>query len=93
MARLLGPCRTAAASRPCPGLSLQGSAALPAAASSALGDAGPRVVDELMVHVAPVLLGDGVRLFGHPGGTKVKFERISCTHAAKVTNLWLRAVT
>jgi dihydrofolate reductase len=51
------------------------------------------VVDELLVHVAPVLLGDGVRLFGHPGGTKVKFERVSCTHAARVTNLWLRAVT
>lgn len=51
------------------------------------------VIDELLVHVAPVLLGDGVRLFGHPGGTRVKFERVSCTHGAKVTNLWLRAVT
>ena len=49
-------------------------------------------VDELLVHVAPVLLGDGVRLFDHPGGTRVAFERISCTHTAKVTNLWLRTV-
>ncbi len=53
-------------------------------------DAG--VVDEMLVHITPVLLGDGVRLFNQPGGTKVKFERISCTHGAKVTNLWLRAV-
>lgn len=51
------------------------------------------VTDEMLVHVAPVLLGDGVRLFDHPGGTRVKFERISCTHGAKVTNLWLRTVT
>jgi dihydrofolate reductase len=51
------------------------------------------VMDELLVHVAPVLLGDGVRLFEHPGGTAVRFERVSCTHGAKVTNLWLRSVT
>ncbi|HEX9537200.1 MAG TPA: dihydrofolate reductase family protein [Streptosporangiaceae bacterium] len=53
-------------------------------------DAG--IVDEMLVHIAPVLLGDGVRLFSQPGGTKVKFERISCTHGARVTNLWLRPV-
>jgi dihydrofolate reductase len=47
-------------------------------------------VDELLVHVAPVLLGDGVPLFRHPGGTRVRFERVSCTHGSKVTNLWLR---
>jgi dihydrofolate reductase len=51
------------------------------------------VVDELLVHIAPVLLGDGVRLFGHSGGERIKFERISCTHGATVTNLWLRTVT
>lgn len=50
------------------------------------------LVDELLVHIAPVLLGDGVRLFSEQGGMNLKFERISCTHGAKVTNLWLRAV-
>ena len=53
-------------------------------------DAG--VLDEILVHVAPVLLGDGVRLFNNPGGTNVKLERISLTHTAQVTNLWLRVV-
>jgi dihydrofolate reductase len=48
------------------------------------------VIDEILVCIAPVLLGDGVRLFDHPGGTNVKLERISLTHAPGATNLWLR---
>jgi dihydrofolate reductase len=53
-------------------------------------DAG--VLDEIFVCIAPVLLGDGVRLFDRPGGTNVKLERISLTHAPGATNLWLRVV-
>jgi dihydrofolate reductase len=51
-------------------------------------DAG--VLDEILVLIAPVLLGDGVRLFHRPGGTKVKLERISLTDTPQATNLWLR---
>jgi dihydrofolate reductase len=51
------------------------------------------VLDEVLVHVAPVMLGDGVRLFDHPGGTNVKLERISLTESPQVTNLWFRVVT
>ena len=54
-------------------------------------DAGE--VDELLVLIAPVLLGDGVRLFDYPGGTNIKLERISLTQAPQATNLWLRVVT
>lgn len=53
-------------------------------------DAG--VLDEILVLVAPVLLGDGVRLFDQPGGTKVKLERVSVSAAPTVTNLWLRVM-
>jgi dihydrofolate reductase len=53
-------------------------------------DAG--MIDEILVCVAPVLLGDGVRLLDHPGGTNVKLERISLTHAPKATNIWLRVL-
>lgn len=53
-------------------------------------DAG--VLDEILVCIAPVLLGDGVRLFDRPGGTNVKLERLSLTHAPLATNLWLRVV-
>ncbi|MEV6966187.1 dihydrofolate reductase family protein [Hamadaea sp. NPDC051192] len=33
-------------------------------------------LDEVAVFIAPVLLGDGVRLFDHPGGATVKLRRI-----------------
>jgi dihydrofolate reductase len=51
-------------------------------------DAG--VLDEILVLIAPVMLGDGVRLFDHPGGTNVKLERVSLTHTPQATNLWFR---
>jgi hypothetical protein len=47
------------------------------------------VLDDILVCIAPVLLGDGVRLFDHPGGTNVKLERLSLTHAPLATNIWL----
>jgi dihydrofolate reductase len=49
-------------------------------------------LDEILVCIAPVLLGDGVRLFDHPGGTNVKLERLSLTQAPLATNLWLGVV-
>jgi dihydrofolate reductase len=53
-------------------------------------DAG--LLDEVLVHIAPLLLGDGVRLFDRPGGTNVELERIGLTHSPRVTNLWFRVV-
>ena len=50
------------------------------------------VLDEILVCVAPVLLGDGVRLFDHAGGSNVKLERISLTSAPLATNVWMRVV-
>jgi dihydrofolate reductase len=49
-------------------------------------------LDEILIHVAPVLLGDGVRLFDRPGGERVRLERISLTHSPQVTNLWFRVI-
>jgi dihydrofolate reductase len=51
-------------------------------------DAG--VLDEVLVCVTPVLLGDGTRLFAHPGGKTVRLEQIAVTHTPAVTNLWYR---
>jgi dihydrofolate reductase len=53
-------------------------------------DAG--VLDEIFVCVAPVLLGDGVRLYGRAGGGEVRLERISLITAPKAANLWFRVV-
>jgi dihydrofolate reductase len=34
------------------------------------------LVDEIDVHLAPVLLGDGIRLYDSPGGAPVHLERV-----------------
>lgn len=50
------------------------------------------VLDEILAIVAPVMLGDGVPLFAHPGGTNVRLERISLTDGPLATNIWMRVV-
>ena len=50
------------------------------------------LLDEVFVGIAPVLLGDGVRLFDHPGGTTVRLERIDAALSAPATNLRFRVV-
>jgi dihydrofolate reductase len=47
-------------------------------------------LDEVLTFIVPVLLGDGVRLFDHPGGTQVRLERISVGAAAVATHIWFR---
>jgi dihydrofolate reductase len=49
-------------------------------------------LDEVLVCVMPVMLGEGVRLFEHPGGTRVRLERIGLSSTPQVTNLWYRVV-
>ena len=50
------------------------------------------VLDEVLVSVTPVLLGDGTRLFEHRGGKTVRLEQISVSHTLKMTNLWYRVI-
>jgi dihydrofolate reductase len=45
------------------------------------------LLDELVVHIAPVLLGDGVRLYGDDGAPTVKLERIDATVSPQLTDL------
>lgn len=49
-------------------------------------------LDEILVFIAPVLLGDGTRLFDHPGGTEVTLERLHLSSGPRTTHLWLRVV-
>jgi dihydrofolate reductase len=45
------------------------------------------LIDEIDIHVAPVLLGDGVRLYHKPGGAPVRLHRLDnddATLAARV---------
>jgi dihydrofolate reductase len=51
-------------------------------------DAG--LLDELVVHVAPVLLGNGVRLYGGPGFGRVELERVGATLSPQLADLRFR---
>jgi hypothetical protein len=44
------------------------------------------------MHLAPVLLGDGIRLFGDEGDRRVALERISLGEADQLTDLRLLVV-
>jgi dihydrofolate reductase len=48
------------------------------------------VLNEVMVSVLPVFLGDGTRLFERPGGQTVRLDQVDVTHTDQVTNLWYR---
>ncbi len=45
------------------------------------------LLDEVLVHLAPVLLGDGVRLFDRPEGDPVKLRRTSVHENGQLTAL------
>ena len=52
-------------------------------------DAG--LIDEIVVHVAPVLLGDGVRLYGVAGERRpVELERTELGESGRLTSLRYR---
>ena len=46
------------------------------------------LLDEILVLVAPVLLGDGTRLFDWPGGHSVDLVRRHVSEAPGVVNIW-----
>jgi dihydrofolate reductase len=48
------------------------------------------LLDEVLVHVAPVLLGDGLRLFEEPGGTTIALELISLERWGSMSSLRYR---
>jgi dihydrofolate reductase len=50
------------------------------------------LVDEILVHLAPVLLGDGTRLYGGPGTGRVNLEPISVAQSGQLTDLRFRAL-
>jgi dihydrofolate reductase len=48
------------------------------------------LLNEIIIHLAPVLLGDGVRLFDAPGGQRVRLEPIHVSRTGPLTNLRFR---
>jgi dihydrofolate reductase len=47
------------------------------------------LIDELLIHLLPVLLGDGVRLFGDPGVAR-RLETVAASATGQVVNLRYR---
>ncbi len=50
------------------------------------------LLDEIGIDLVPVLLGQGVRLFEHPGIEPIELERTSVTETPGVTHLMFRVV-
>ena len=50
------------------------------------------VLDEIIVQVAPVLLGDGVRFFDHPGSHQIKLEKTNVIESGQLTDLRFRVL-
>ncbi len=50
------------------------------------------LVDDIIIHLAPVLLGDGIRLYGDPGVGQVNLERTYVGQSGQVTDLRFRVV-
>ena len=50
------------------------------------------LIDELQIHLAPVLLGDGVRLFEYTGLEHLELESTQVIDSPKVTHLRCRVV-
>ena len=51
------------------------------------------LLDELELHVVPLLLGDGARLFDNLGETEVQLEQVRAVEAPGVVHLKYRVVT
>src|SRR3954466_9626080 len=51
------------------------------------------LLDDLELHIAPVLLGDGARLFDNLRGADVKLEQVRAVEAPGVTHVTYRVVT
>ena len=51
------------------------------------------LLDELELHVVPVLLGDGARIFGNLGDAEIRLEQVRAVEAPGVTHLKYRVVT
>jgi dihydrofolate reductase len=50
------------------------------------------LIDEIDRHIAPVLLGDGIRLFANPGGTPVRLELVNGDDPSAAVNVRYRPI-
>ncbi len=51
------------------------------------------LADEIVIHLAPILLGDGIRLFDYLGVEPIELERTKVVASTGITSLRFRVVT
>jgi len=51
-----------------------------------------QLADEIVLHLAPVLLGEGIRLFDHLGPLPIELERTEAVTTADITSLRFRVL-
>ena len=51
------------------------------------------LIDEIDLHVAPILLGDGIRLYDNPGSDPIRLHRVHEGDPALVINVRYRLAT
>jgi dihydrofolate reductase len=44
-------------------------------------------LDEILIYITPVLLGDGVRLFDHPGGSLIRLEVLEAANLSILSRI------
>jgi riboflavin biosynthesis pyrimidine reductase len=66
--------------------------ASPEARASRSNDLRAGLLDEIQIHVAPLLLGGGVRLFEGTGGGQIELEPTRVIESPGVTHLRYRVV-
>jgi dihydrofolate reductase len=50
------------------------------------------LVDEIVVHLVPVLLGDGLRFYDNPGVERINLDRVSITPVGQLTDFRFRVL-
>ncbi|MEV0081740.1 dihydrofolate reductase [Saccharopolyspora sp. NPDC050642] len=48
------------------------------------------LIDEIDLHIAPVLLGDGIRLYDNPGGAPIRLHRVGASDPASAIDVRYR---
>ena len=48
------------------------------------------LVDKVLIHVAPVLIGDGIRLFSQKGMDPVGLEKTEVSESGRISNMRFR---
>ncbi|MEU7916100.1 dihydrofolate reductase family protein [Microbispora bryophytorum] len=51
------------------------------------------LIDEIDLHIAPVLLGEGIRLYDNPGGEPIRLHRLGVGDPASLVNVRYRPAT